>query len=236
MEFEDKLKEKMKKIDINLDENQLLKFRKYKDLLLEWNEKINLTSIIDEDEIILKHFIDSAIVKKFVNENEKVADIGTGAGFPGIPLKIINKSQEVCLIDSLNKRIIFLNEVISTLNLNNICAVHYRAEDIGRKKEYRQKYDVVTSRAVAKLNVLLEYMIPLTKVGGRCICLKGPQIDQELEEAKNCIKILGGKIKKVEKITLPESDIARTIIVIECVKQLPNKYPRKPGTPASSPL
>jgi len=236
MLFEDKLKEKMNKININLEEKQLQNFRKYKELLLEWNEKINLTSITDEDEIILKHFVDSAIIKKFVEENEKIADIGTGAGFPGIPLKIINESQEICLIDSLNKRIKFLDEIIASLELKNISAIHSRAEEIGHNKAYRAQFDVVTSRAVAKLNVLLEYMMPLVKVGGRCVCLKGPNIKEELDEAKKCIEILGGELEKVEEITLPESDIKRTIVIVKCVKQTPNKYPRKPGTPTSSPL
>lgn len=236
MLFEDKLKEKMNKININLEEKQLQNFRKYKELLLEWNEKINLTSITDEDEIILKHFVDSAIIKKFVEENEKIADIGTGAGFPGIPLKIINESQEICLIDSLNKRIKFLDEIIASLELKNISAIHSRAEEIGHNKAYRAQFDVVTSRAVAKLNVLLEYMMPLVKVGGRCVCLKGPNIKEELDEAKKCIEILGGELEEVEEITLPESDIKRTIVIVKCVKQTPNKYPRKPGTPTSSPL
>ena len=236
MLFEDKLKEKMNRININLEEKQLQNFRKYKELLLEWNEKINLTSITDEDEIILKHFVDSAIIKKFVEENEKIADIGTGAGFPGIPLKIINESQEICLIDSLNKRIKFLDEIIASLELKNISAIHSRAEEIGHNKAYRAQFDVVTSRAVAKLNVLLEYMMPLVKVGGRCVCLKGPNIKEELDEAKKCIEILGGELEEVEEITLPESDIKRTIVIVKCVKQTPNKYPRKPGTPASSPL
>lgn len=236
MLFEDKLREKMNKININLEEKQLQNFRKYKELLLEWNEKINLTSITDEDEIILKHFVDSAIIKKFVKEDEKIADIGTGAGFPGIPLKITNESQEICLIDSLNKRIKFLEEIINSLELKNITAIHARAEEIGHNKAYRQQFDVVTSRAVAKLNVLLEYMMPLVKVGGRCVCLKGPNIKEELDEAKKCIEILGGELEKVEEITLPESDIKRTILIVKCMKQTPNKYPRKPGTPTSSPL
>jgi len=236
MLFEDKLKEKMNKININLEERQLQNFKKYKELLLEWNEKINLTSITEEDEIILKHFVDSAIIKKFVEENEKIADIGTGAGFPGVPLKIINESQEMCLIDSLNKRIKFLDEIIASLELKNISAIHSRAEDIGHNKAYRQQFDVVTSRAVAKLNVLLEYMMPLAKVGGRCVCLKGPNIKEELDESKKCIEILGGEIEDVEEITLPDSDIKRTIVIVKCVKQIPNKYPRKPGTPTSSPL
>lgn len=236
MGFEIKLKEKMKKINIDLDDEQISQFYMYEKLLQEWNKKINLTSIIEEDDIILKHFIDSATAAKYIKEGDSIADIGTGAGFPGIPLKIINPNNKVVLIDSLNKRINFLNEVITNLNLKNIEAVHFRAEEIGHNKNYRQKFDVVTARAVAKLNVLLEYMLPLTKVGGKCICLKGPNVEEELEESRNAIELLGGKIERVEKLVLPESDNERTLIIVECVKQLPNKYPRKPGTPTVSPL
>ncbi len=236
MSFEEKLKNEMLKIGIELNELQIAQFLKYEKLLLEWNEKINLTSIVDEDEIILKHFVDSSIISKYVKNEDRVADIGTGAGFPGIPLKIVKQQNNVFLIDSLNKRINFLQTVINELKMKNITAIHSRAEEIGHNVEYRQKFDIVTSRAVAKLNVLLEYMLPLTKVGGTCICLKGPNIKEELEEAKKCIEILGGKLEKIENFNLPDSDIERNLIFIKCVKQLPNKYPRKPGTPASSPL
>lgn len=236
MSFEEKIKNQMKKVGINLNEEQINKFYKYEKLLLEWNEKINLTSIVDEDEIILKHFVDSAILSKYIGENDYMADIGTGAGFPGIPVKIVNEQNKIVLIDSLNKRINFLQIIIKELNIKEIEAIHSRAEEIGHNKKYRQKFDIVTSRAVAKLNVLLEYMLPLTKVGGMCICLKGPNIKEELEEAKNSIEILGGKIEKIENFTLPDSDIERNLIFIKCVKQLPNKYPRKPGTPTSEPL
>ena len=236
MDFTDKLYEKMKKINIDLSCEQLNKFKTYKNLLLEWNEKINLTSITEEDEIILKHFVDSLTIAKYINENDLIADIGTGAGFPGIPLKILKKDNKITLIDSLNKRINFLNKVIEECELNNVLAIHSRAEDIGHNMEYRGKYDVVTSRAVAKLNVLLEYMMPLVKVGGRCICMKGPNIEDELEEAKNAIEIFGGEVERVEEINLPDSDNGRTIVIIKAVKHLPNKYPRKAGVPTSSPI
>jgi len=236
LNFEENLKDKMEKIDINLSKEQLEQFYQYEKMLLEWNEKINLTSITEENEVILKHFVDSATISHYIKKDDKVADIGTGAGFPGVPLKIINSENDLVLIDSLNKRINFLKNVIEELRLKNIKAIHSRAEEIGHNKEYRQKFDIVTSRAVAKLNVLLEYMLPLTKIGGRCICLKGPNIEEEVNEAKNAIEVLGGKIEKIEKLTLPDSDNERSIIIVKCVKQLPNKYPRKAGTPTVSPL
>lgn len=234
--FKIKLREKLKKINIEFDDKKIEQFYKYMNLLIEWNEKINLTAITEPDDIILKHFIDSLTISKYINENKKIADIGTGAGFPGIPLKIAKPNTQMFLIDSLNKRIKFLEEVIKQNEIPNTFAIHARAEEIGHNKEYRGNFDVVTSRAVARLNVLLEYMMPLVKLGGKCICLKGPNIGEELEEAKNAIDILGGKIEKVEEIELPDSDNKRTIIIIKAVKQLPNRYPRKPGTPTVSPL
>lgn len=234
--FKIKLREKLKKINIEFDDKKIEQFYKYMNLLIEWNEKINLTAITEPDDIILKHFIDSLTISKYINENKKIADIGTGAGFPGIPLKIAKPNTQMFLIDSLNKRIKFLEEVIKQNEIANTFAIHARAEEIGHNKEYRGNFDVVTSRAVARLNVLLEYMMPLAKLGGKCICLKGPNIGEELEEARNAIDILGGKIEKVEEIELPDSDNKRTIIIIKAVKQLPNRYPRKPGTPTVSPL
>ena len=234
MNFEDfkkELVEKLLKINIQIQNEQIEQLYNYMNLLIEWNEKINLTAITEPNEIILKHFVDSLTISKYINKNEKIADIGTGAGFPGIPLKILNPDNEIVLIDSLNKRINFLNEVIKSNNLNRIQAIHARAEEIGHNNNYRGQFDVVTSRAVAKLNVLLEYMLPLVKAGGKCICLKGPNTEQEIDEAKNALDILGGKIIKIEEITLPDSDNKRTIIEILSVKHSP-----KAGTPTNSPL
>ncbi len=236
MSFETSILDKMNKIGIKLNNEQIEKFYKYEKILLEWNEKINLTAIVDENEIILKHFVDSAIITKYIKSEQKVADIGTGAGFPGIPLKIINKYNNIYLLDSLNKRIKFLEKVIETLELKNICAIHSRAEEIGHNKEFRQQFDVVVSRAVAKLNVLLEYMLPLAKVGGTCICLKGPNVENEIEEAQNALNVLGGKIEKIENFKLPDSDNERNLIFVKCIKQIQNKYPRKAGTPTTLPL
>lgn len=235
-EFNNKLTEKLSKLNTKIADEQVEQLYKYMNLLIKWNEKINLTAIIEPEDIILKHFVDSLTVLKEIPKNAKVADIGTGAGFPGLPIKILRPDIEVALIDSLNKRIKFLDEVIMENNLKHVHATHARAEEIGHNKEFRQQFDVVTSRAVAKLNVLLEYMMPLTKIGGTCICLKGPNIEEEVKEAENAIEVLGGKLEKIEKLTLPDSDNERTIVVIKAVKHLPNRYPRKAGTPTVSPL
>ena len=227
---------KLNELNIKILDEQYKQFYDFMNLLIEWNEKINLTAIIEPEDIILKHFIDSLTINKYIGNGQKIADIGTGAGFPGIPLKIVNPLNEFVLIDSLNKRIKFLDEVISINKLDKVQAIHARAEEIGHNKNYRGQFDVVTSRAVARLNTLLEYMMPLVKVGGKCVCMKGPNVQDEIEEAKNAIEILGGEIEKIEEITLPDSDNKRTIIVIKCLKPVSNKYPRKPGTPSSSPI
>ena len=236
MDFNKKLEEKLKLIDINISETEIENFKIYMELLLEWNEKINLTTITNEDDMILKHFIDSLTIKKYMSENEKIIDIGTGAGFPGIPLAIMNKNNEITLMDSLNKRIVFLNDVIDKLKLTNVKAIHSRAEELARNKTYREKYDVAVSRAVANLSTLVEYMLPFVSVGGKCICMKGPNIEEELKNAKNAIKELGGEIIKIENFKLPESDNERNIVIIKKVKETSNKYPRKSGTPSKEPI
>lgn len=233
--FKSILKEELNNLSINLSEIQAEKFYKYMKLLIEWNNKINLTAITDEKEIITKHFVDSLIISKYINNNEKIMDIGTGAGFPGIPIKIINENVRINLVDSLNKRILFLNEVINELQIKDINAIHSRAEDLARLSPYRENYDIVVSRAVARLNTLLEYMMPFVKVGGVCICMKGSNID-ELEEAKKAIEILGGKLENIEEVTLPNTDIKRHNIIIKKVKNISNKYPRKAGIPTKSPI
>ena len=235
-EFCKEIEEKSSKIDINLDNEICNKLYNYMNLLLEWNEKINLTAITDEKEIILKHFIDSFTINKFINSGDKMLDIGTGAGFPGLPIKIIRPEVDVFLMDSLNKRINFLNEVIESLQLKNIEAFHSRAEEMAKNNKFREKFDVVTSRAVAKLNILLDYMLPYTKVNGKCLCMKGPNIEQETKEAEKALKILGGEIEKIEKIILPDSNIERNIIIIRKKSATPLKYPRKAGMPTKEPL
>lgn len=224
------------KIDIMFNEKQLEQFYNYMNLLIEWNEKINLTAITEPEEIILKHFIDSLTINKYVEKDKTIADVGTGAGFPGIPLKIYRPDLKITLIDSLNKRINFLNEIISNLKLDNINTIHSRIEDFGKDKKHREMYDYVTARAVANLSVLSEYIIPISKIGGECICMKGNNINEEISNSENAIKILGGKIKNIDNFILPNSDIERNIIIIKKEKNTPNKYPRKAGIPAKEPL
>ncbi len=219
-----------------IDDNKIQKFYDYMNLLVEWNKKINLTAITEEKDIILKHFVDSLTVLKYIKENKSIVDVGTGAGFPGIPLAIMNDSLKITLVDSLNKRINFLNEVCNKINLKNIKAIHARAEEFGQDNNYRESYDVAISRAVANLTVLAEYLLPLVKVGGKIICMKGPDIEEELKQAKSAIDILGGKFEKCDNFCLPKSDISRNIIIINKIKETPKKYPRKAGTPAKTPL
>lgn len=238
MEFEifsEELENVAKQIEIELTKKQIEKFYNYMNLLLEWNEKINLTAIIEPKEVILKHFVDSLTIAKYIKENEKLIDVGTGAGFPGIPLSIVKENTDIVLLDSLNKRINFLEEIKQNLKLKNITTIHGRAEEFGKNKKEREIYDIATSRAVAPLNILLEYLLPLVKVGGKAICMKGSNIE-EIENAKNALEILGGKIEKIEEITLPNSDIKRNIIIVKKVKNTPSKYPRKPGTPSKEPI
>lgn len=234
LEFSNDLIEKANSIGVEISQKQAEQFYTYMELLLEWKEKMNLTAITDPEEVILKHFIDSLTIIPYLKEADTVLDIGTGAGFPGIPLKILEENKKFTLLDSLNKRIIFLQTVITELELKNIQAIHGRAEEFVSKE--RETYDIVTSRAVARLNVLLEYMLPFVKVGGRCICMKSFEIEEELKEAKKAIEILGGEIEKIDEITLPNTDIKRKIVVIKKVKNTPSKYPRKAGTPAKEPI
>lgn len=224
------------KIGIILNKEQKENFFQYMNLLIKWNEKINLTAITNPEEIILKHFIDSITISKYINSNSYIADIGTGAGFPGIPLKIIRDDINIVLVDSLNKRINFLNEVINNLNLKNIITVHSRAEDLGQNKIYREKFDIVTSRAVANLATLSEYLLPLVKIKGNCICMKGPSIKEEIKNSKNAINILGGTISDINEFKLPNSDIERTVIIINKTNNTSSKYPRKAGLPSKEPL
>ncbi len=235
-QFELLMKEYSEELDIMFNDKQIEQFFEYMNLLLEWNKNINLTAITEPKDIIIKHFIDSITINKYVKKDKNIVDIGTGAGFPGIPLKIIRPDLKVVLVDSLNKRITFLNEVIKKLKLQDIYAVHSRVEEFGKNKKYREKFDYVTSRAVANLAVLSEYMIPLNNIGGKCLCMKGSNINDEINDSKNAIKILGGEIEKVDEFNLPNSDMKRNIVIIKKVKDTPAKYPRKPGTPAKEPL
>lgn len=234
--FKEKMNINLQCLNIKLKEKQLKVFCNYMNLLIEKNKVMNLTGIIEPNEIILKHFVDSLTILKYIEKNEKIIDIGTGAGFPGIPLKISENSLNVVLLDSLNKRINFLNEVIKENQLENIKTIHGRAEDYGQNTEYREKFDVATSRAVAPLNVLLEYMMPFVNLGGKCICMKGNNCDEEIEKSRNAIKTLGGEIEKIEKFNLPNSDNNRTIIIIKKIKKIKNQFPRNAGIPNKKPL
>jgi 16S rRNA (guanine527-N7)-methyltransferase len=232
------LRRGIEKLNIKLNEDQMNSFILYKELLKEWNEKINLTSITDDIEIDIKHFLDSLTpaVTNMFDGNKKIIDVGTGGGFPGLPLKIYNKELDVTLLDSLNKRIIFLNEVIKSLELKRIDAVHGRAEELGRKEEYREQYDICISRAVASLDTLSEYCMPFVKKGGYFISMKGPDVDEEIIQSEKGIKILGGKVVDKKIFTLPESDINHSLIIIEKIKETPTKYPRAGGKPKKDPL
>lgn len=234
--FYESMREKSMVLGIGFSVEQLDKFYKYMELLIEWNQKINLTAIIEPEEIILKHFIDSITILKYIEKDAKIVDVGTGAGFPGIPVSIMRPDLKITLVDSLNKRLIFLQEVIKELNLKNIEIIHSRAEEFGQNKKYRENFDIATSRAVANLSTLSEYLIPLVKIEGKVISMKAADANNEINDAKNAIEIFGGKINKIDEFNLPNSDIGRTIILINKEKSTPNKYPRKPGTPSKEPI
>jgi len=227
MNNKEKLVKDAFEIGIELNEFHVKQFEKYQDLLLSWNEKINLTAITQEDDIITKHFIDSLYCLKYIKENDKVIDVGTGAGFPGVPIKIVSHETSLTLLDSLNKRINYLNDVVEKLELKNVETIHGRAEEFGINSKYREKYDVATARAVANMKVLVEYCLPFVKVGGKFICMKGSEYKEELEEAKAHIGNLGGKVSSVTEIILPNTDIKHTIIIIEKINNTPKNFPRR---------
>ena len=235
-EFNEKMKESLKELNIEISEKQLNQFYNYMNILIEWNKVMNLTNITEPEGIIQKHFVDSLTVLKSIKENDSIIDVGTGAGFPGIPIKIVFPETRITLLDSLNKRIKFLEEVINKLELKNIETIHGRAEEVAHNKKYREKYDIAIARAVAPLNVLSEYLLPFVKIGGYAICMKGVKGKEEAEEGKNAIKILGGEITNNREFNLPNTEMARTIIEIEKIKNTEKKYPRKAGTPTKMPL
>lgn len=225
-------------LNLPLKEVEIDRFSKYKELLKDWNTKINITAITDDDEIDTKHFLDSLtpFVTDIFNGNKKIIDIGTGGGFPGLPLKIVNPDLNVTLLDSLNKRIIFLNEVIRELGLEGIEAIHGRAEELSIKPVYREQFDICVSRAVASLDTLSEYCIPFVKPGGYFVSMKGPDIDEELKIGQNAIKLLGGKVVDTKLVQIPGTDITHSLIIIEKIRQTPTKYPRGGGKPRKNPL
>lgn len=230
------LNEGAKTLGISLNDVQLDNFIKYMDLLLEWNENVNLTAITEPREVITKHFLDSLTALSLIPEGAKLADIGCGAGFPGLPLKIARGDINLTLLDSLAKRINFLDAVISETNLSGVTCVHSRAEDAGQDKAYREKFDVAVSRAVANLTTLSEYCLPFVKVGGVFIALKGPLADEELAAAKKAIRILGGELMPTVEAGVPFTDLNHKIVIIKKVAKCPKEYPRKAGTPSKKPL
>lgn len=226
----------LEELHISLTDAQIGQFVTYYEMLVEKNKVMNLTAITEFDEVIEKHFLDSlSLVRVHELTGEvSVMDMGTGAGFPGIPLKIAFPNLHVTLVDSLNKRILFLQDVINELGLEKIEAVHARAEELGKKKDYREQFDIVVSRAVANLASLGEYCIPFVKLGGQFISYKSGEIEEEVKNAKNAVFLLGGKVKEVYKFDLYEQK--RSFVVIEKVKGTPKTYPRKAGTPTKEPL
>lgn len=231
------LKECAEHYNIDLNGNQLHSFSKYMDLLLEWNEKINLTSITEEKEIVIKHFVDSlSILPNIPEKPVKLIDVGTGAGFPGISVKLVRENIKVTLLDSLEKRVKFLSEVCSNLQLNDIKAFHGRAEDFGSDKRYREHFDIAVARAVAAMPVLLEYCLPFVKIGGIFMAMKGPDVKSELIDSQKAIEILGGELMDVKSFNLPKSDYERCIVLIRKCRHTPLSYPRKSGKPTKSPI
>lgn len=237
--FKDTLKEEAFKMNIELNDNVLNNLEAYKNILIEWNEKINLTAITDDYEIIMKHFIDCLELVKYIDETKKVIDVGTGAGFPGIVIAIYFEGRlNITLLDALNKRINFLQEVVTLLKLDNVTLVHGRAEECAKMKEYREKYDLVVSRAVANLPVLLEYEIPYVKVGGNCLIMKGDNVEQEIEKAKKAFNILNCRIenKYCYNYFVDEEKYTRVILDIKKSKETNNKFPRNNGQIKKNPL
>lgn len=234
----EKFKNGLQQLHIALSEKQMEQFLQYYELLVEKNKVMNLTAITEFDEVVEKHFLDSVSLTQQLDLHQplKVLDLGTGAGFPGIPLKIVFPELEITLMDSLNKRVLFLQDVISSLQLENIEAVHGRAEEAAKNKKYREGFDLCVSRAVANISTLSEYCLPFVKIGGSFISYKSSTIEDELEDGKKGIAILGGKVKDVYKFTLPDSELQRSFVIIEKEKKTPKAYPRKAGTPSKEPL
>lgn len=221
---------------LSFTEEQLAQFTRYYELLVETNKVMNLTAITEPEEVAVKHMVDSLLAYEDGMQGRTLVDVGTGAGFPGVPLKIYCPSLKVTLVDSLGKRLRFLQQVIDELGLKGIRCEHLRAEDAGRSKKHREQYDYVTARAVARLSVLSEYCLPLAKKGGQFIALKGSRFAEEIEEGEAAVKILGGKIISAEPVKLPGLDDGRAIIKIAKIKATPAQYPRKAGTPEKQPL
>ena len=238
MIFGEVLKKAAEEYSIALTDSQIKDFTTYFHLLIEWNEKINLTAITSPQDVAVKHMIDSLSCydETFFKKDTRVIDVGTGAGFPGVPLKIFRPDINLTLFDSLNKRILFLQTVAKELGISDIKFVHSRAEDGGKNKGLREQYDVAVSRAVARLNVLAEWCLPFVAVGGFFIALKGSRYSEEVKESQGALQLLGGEIAKIQNVKLPGLDDVRAIIIIKKIKKTPLTFPRRPGMAEKNPL
>ena len=228
------LKNIFEKYGIKLSTDQEKKFDKYFSMLVETNKVMNLTAITEENEVLIKHFLDSALPEKFIKQNATVVDVGSGAGFPAIPLKIVRPDLKIYMVDSLNKRITFLNDVINELQLTNAYAFHDRVEDFAAKN--REKFDVSVARAVAPLNTLSEYLLPLVKIGGSAIIYKSTKLDEEIEEAHKAITILGAKIDSIQRFFIKEEGLERNVLILSKISQTSKKYPRNKNQPKLNPI
>ena len=234
-EFKNVFREECDKNSILYDEKKSEQLFQCMKLVLDWNLKINVTRISNEFEFVVKHYVDCLSISKLVFGAHRILDIGTGAGFPGIPLKIYNPEVDIFLLDSVNKKITVVNDIIEKLNLKNAVAMHVRAEELARDSEYRETFDIVTTRAVSNLSTISELMLPFLTIGGKAICMKGPNVEQELEESKKAIEVLGGEIESIDKIVI-DGEYERNNIIIRKVRKTDNKYPRGQGKPAKEPI
>ena len=238
MEALNPLKKSFEAMNIENSQELIEKFRIYMEGVLEWNEKVNLTTITDLDEFVIKHFVDSIICAnypEYINA-AKIIDVGTGAGFPGIPLSIISPEKEFILMDSLNKRLKIIDELCQRADIKNVVTLHARAEELAKNKAHRERYDLCVSRAVANMAVLAEYCLPFIKVGGFLMAYKGPEAENEVREAEHALYLLGGRAEEIRNGNLKEFGIDHKVVVIKKVSNTPSKYPRKPGTPTKEPL
>lgn len=238
MDFYNIMKTAADEVNIEFNEDMYNKFIKYMRLVQEWNQKINLTAITEDEDFIKKHFIDciKAFKSPELKNSKTVIDVGTGAGFPGMPIAILREDIEVTLLDSLNKRINFLDLVVRELGLKNVTTIHSRAEDGARNKNLRESFDIATSRAVANMAVLSEFCLPYVKISGYFVALKGPAIEEELENSKKALSVLGGKLLRVDETIIEDTDLNHNIVVVEKIKECPKTYPRKAGTVTKKPI
>lgn len=236
MEFKEELKQVFLNYDIDVNDIQLDMFAKYFELIKEWNEKFNLTTILEQSDVIVKHFLDSVLIVKDLKENATLVDIGAGAGFPSIPIKIMRPDVSITMVDGSNKRITFLNEVINQLKLDKCVAIHERCEILAHKPEYRENFDYCVARAVAETNILVEYCLPFVKVFGFLIAYKSKNINEELGKAKNAIDILGGKVTDIKNTLIEEIDAERNLVFVQKKFKTPVKYPRGQNKPRLNPL